>query len=111
MKKTLAYLFVITSIGFILSCNGAAGRDAEDVESYAQLGGDSLFVYVIKKPNRWFYATSETQLTSATELCNTCWSFSTTEPAVLTQYALDTFQVEHILISDLPQSLQNALSQ
>ena len=111
MKKTLAYLFVIATLWVFCGCNSAADRGAENVYNYAQLGGDSLYVYVITKPNRWFYATSQTPMTSATELCPTCWSFSTTQPTVLTQYPLDTLPVEHVLLSDLPQSLQNALQQ
>lgn len=107
MKKVFLFLSIIA----LVACNNSGDCGCDDVERfYAPQTG--LYWYMITKntsPVTYFYATSATPLTSATQVGPNDWNVSQGVPRELTAAGVDTLGVENVLLRDLPYNLQTAL--
>ena len=115
MKKLfLAFTLLFTCIGLTYCTNNPdKGSDAVEVYRY-NVQSDTLILYVIHKPpTRWWYATSATELTSATQIFDTGWTFSTTQPSQITAEGTIELVSQMVVIDSLVNApnLRTALSQ
>lgn len=108
MKKLIVALLILAA-AFILSCNNNnCGCEEVDKFYHAQSG---LYWYIITKPTNpitYFYASSSTQLTSATQVGPNDWAVS--HDGLPREFSgAENVGIETVQIIDLPLNLQKAL--
>lgn len=116
MKKILGLLFLFTiAVVSFTRCNNApkdGDVGSESVERYVvpQEGGPNTYWYVIIHNTKWYYATSATELTSATQVTDNDWHVSASKPAALNQAGVTQLSNETVRRQDLPPNLRLLLS-